>query len=141
MFQTFLIVNNLKCDKFEYKKRVQIYLTDDYIISAEELMASLGTVPGVLQNQVPPTTETSTDSPALSRKASKRITAQDGSLILGKYLHKSSSQGEDVNNGIKLHSTSIRVISFYIVKILFISFLLLSYLNKLIVYFSVIYFS
>ena len=89
-------------------------------------MASLGTVTGVLQNQVPHTTETSTDSPALSRKASKRIMAQDGSLILGKYLQKSSSQGEDVNYGIKLHSASICVISFYIVKILFISFLLLS---------------
>lgn len=37
------------------------------------------------------------ESPALARKASRRITAQDGNLILEKYSQKSGSQEEEIN--------------------------------------------
>jgi len=40
------------------------------------------------------------ESPALARKASKRITALEGSLILEKYSQKSISQEEDVNGNL-----------------------------------------
>ena len=51
----------------------------------------------VLGSQLPRSTaeETSCDSPALKRKASQRITAAEGSLILEKYVKKPGSQEED----------------------------------------------